>query len=50
MGVLPKLDRFSTPARIQRLSVVTLSTVLAVLFLKNLFYPDASVISLERRV
>ncbi|KIW66252.1 hypothetical protein PV04_08451 [Phialophora macrospora] len=49
MGVLPILDRFSAPARIQRLSVFALGTILIVLFLEKTFFPGASVTSLHRR-
>ncbi|KAJ9610871.1 Beta-mannosyltransferase 1 [Cladophialophora chaetospira] len=49
MGVLPILDRFSAPARIQRLSVFALTTVLAVLFLENTFFPGSPVTNLHRR-
>lgn len=50
MGVLPMLDRFSAPARLQRLSVFALGTVLIILFLENTFFPGASVTNLSRRV
>ena len=50
MGVLPILDRFSAPARIQRLSVFALGTILIVLVLENTFFPGTSVASLHRRV
>ena len=49
MGVLPKLDRFSSPARIQRLGVFALGTILIVLLLENAF-PGSSIGTLRRRV
>ncbi|OCT47297.1 glycosyltransferase family 91 protein [Cladophialophora carrionii] len=49
MGVLPMIDRFPAPARIQRLSVFALGTILIVLLLENTLFPEASVTSLHRR-
>lgn len=50
MGVLSILDKFSAPARLQRLSVFALGTVLIVLFFESTLFPGASVTNLSRRV
>jgi hypothetical protein len=49
MGILPKLDKFPGPARMQRLGVFTLLTILIVLFLENAF-PGGTITNLHRRV
>lgn len=50
MGVLPILDKIAAPARIQRLSIFALGTLLLVLFLENALFPGSSITSLQRRV
>ncbi|EXJ67593.1 uncharacterized protein A1O5_08938 [Cladophialophora psammophila CBS 110553] len=50
MGIRPVLDRFSAPARIQRLSVLALAAILIVLFFQSTLFPVNSVTYLHRKV
>ncbi|KIX99644.1 uncharacterized protein Z520_04279 [Fonsecaea multimorphosa CBS 102226] len=50
MGVRPVLDRFSAPARVQRLGVFAIVTLLIVLFFQNTLLADNSVIHRHKKV
>ncbi|KIW93727.1 uncharacterized protein Z519_05041 [Cladophialophora bantiana CBS 173.52] len=50
MGIRPVLDRFSAPARIQRLSVLALAAILIVLFFQSTLFPVNSATYLHRKV
>ncbi|KIX03464.1 uncharacterized protein Z518_07016 [Rhinocladiella mackenziei CBS 650.93] len=45
---LPVLDRFSAPARIQRLSILALTTILLIVFFESSFFPKVTVPNLHK--
>ncbi|KIW24000.1 uncharacterized protein PV07_09741 [Cladophialophora immunda] len=50
MGIRPVLDRFSAPARVQRLSIFALATILIVLFFQNTLLAENPVIHRHKKV
>ncbi|KAH0839234.1 hypothetical protein AYO21_05649 [Fonsecaea monophora] len=50
MGIRPALDRFSAPARIQRLSIFAVVTILIVLFFQNTFVSENSAVAHHKKV